>query len=174
MSKSFLIARFFYNNSSILYDRTGAIHAADWEDATDLSTYWTIDNNQFWTTGGSPSVDSDWQTNYVTTDPKLAGEEQGSPVDWDGQSGATYYKDITFANVIPNRNSGSIDTGKTLPYENTYLSNGSDFIGLPTTVNFVTMQQSHDGKWDIGAIIYSESKAILKPPVDLKVNIAEP
>ena len=165
---------FFYNNLSILYDRTSATHAAFWDNdyPTDLSTYWKIDNNQFWTKGGSPYVDRNWQTNYVRTDPKLAGEEQGSPVDWDGQSGATYYKDITFAHVYPNADSGLVNTGKIISFEDTFLSNGSDFSVLPTTPTIVTKQQSHDGKWDIGAIIFSEStesKAIIKSPVGLDV-----
>jgi len=162
---------FFHNNTSILYDRTSSAHAEDWTNPADLATYWTINNNAFWTTGGSPKVDVDWQTNYVIADPKLAGEEKDSPVDWDGQSGATYYKDITFAHVTPNSDSGLIDTGKIIPYEDTYLSNGSDFSVLPTTVTFVAKQQSHDGKWDIGAIIFSDSEAILKPPFRLNIKI---
>ena len=164
-------AGYCYNNASILYDRTGDKHAKD-QYGSDISS-WTIENNHFWTTGGSPTVDVDWDTNYVTTDPKLAGEEQGSPMDWDGQSGAEYYKNITFADVTPKSGSSLINTGKNILFEDTYLSNGSDFSVLPNTFTFVKKQQLHDGKWDIGAIIFSEStesKAILKSPVGLDVG----
>ena len=164
-------AGYWYNNASILYDKTGDKHAKD-QDLSNISN-WTIEDNLFWTTGGSPSIDTDWDTNSDTTDPKLAGEEQGSPIDWDGQSGAEYYKNITFADVTPKSGSGLINTGKTISFEDTFLSNGSDFSVLPTTPTFVTKQQSHDGKWDIGAIIFSESiesKAILKSPVGLDVK----
>ena len=71
------------NNASILYDQTSATHVKD--NATGYSG-WTIDNNAFWTTGGAPTVDSDWRTNYVTSDPKLPGEEVYH-IDWDGQTG---------------------------------------------------------------------------------------
>lgn len=165
---------FIKNNLSILYDRTSSSHAQDWSDPADLSTYFTIDNNYYWTSGGSPTVDVDWRTNYITTDPKLHGEEKDYPVDWDGQTGATYFSDITLEDVTPESDSDLINGGDDLGWEATFLAPGSDFALLPTSVTFVTKQQSHDGKWDIGAIIYSESKAILKPPVDLKVNIAEP
>ena len=99
----------------------------------------------------------------------MAGEERTSPVNWDGQFGATYYKDITFADVTPNSGSGLIDTGKTVPFEDTYLSNGSDFTVLPTTVTFVTKQQSHDDKWDIGAIIFSNNVYPVRDPVGLHI-----
>lgn len=168
----FANAGYWYNNASILYDRTGNKHAND-QYLSNISN-WTIENNHFWTKGGSPTVDADWRTNYVTTDPKLYGEEKGSPVDWVGQTTVTYYyKDITFADVTPNSGSGLINTGKIIPFEDTFLSNGSDFSVLPTTPTFVTKQQSHDGKWDIGAIIFSEStesKATLKAPVGLDVG----
>ena len=48
-----------YNNASIFYDQTGATHVED--DAVQYPSGWTIDNNAFWTTGGSPIVDSNWR-----------------------------------------------------------------------------------------------------------------
>ena len=167
-------AGYIYNNTSILYDRTGATHVAD--DAGQLPhANWTIENNHFWTTGGYDCTtdleDAGFDDYCKDGDPKLYGEEKGSPVNWDGQSGATYFSDITFADVTPYSGSGLIDTGKTIPYEDTFLSNESDFAVLPTTVNFVTEQQSHDSKWDVGAIIFSNSEAGLKPPVGLQIRI---
>jgi hypothetical protein len=167
-------AAYYYNNVSILYDRSGDKHVTDYGTNPGAGINWYIDNNAFWTTGGSPMVDFSWQTNFVTTNPRLYGEEIAG-VDWDGQAGTTYYKDITLTDVTPISGPGLIDTGKTIPFEETYLSNGSDFSVLPTTVNFFTQRQSHDGKWDIGAVIFSDSEeGIIKPPVGLQINIAEP
>ncbi|MCK5475091.1 MAG: right-handed parallel beta-helix repeat-containing protein [Candidatus Pacebacteria bacterium] len=141
---------FIYNNTSILYDITGSIHVADWSDPPALSTYWTIENNHFWTTGGSPTVDTDWQTNMITTDPQLTGEPL---IDWDGQSGPTYYKDIKFSDVIPLAGSSLIGSGKTLDasYNKTFLTQGTDFSALPNLTNF-TLSSQTDGSWDIGAV----------------------
>lgn len=141
-----------YNNSSILYDQVGAYHAGGQVDAG-----WTIDNNHFWTTGGSPTVASGWQTNMVTTDPKLPGEDIHA-IDWDGQSGATYYKDIDFdTHLYPPADSGLIGTGKTLGvgYENTFLTQGTDFGDLPDTETFEFADQPTN--WDIGAIVRSDA-----------------
>ena len=140
-----------YNNASILYDRTGARHVDD--DSTSYPNGWDIDNNAFWTSGGSPTVDSDWRTNCVTSDPKLPGEEVYH-IDWDGQTGATYWKNITInKHLFPPSNSSLFNSGKTLSgYEATFLTYGSDFTKLPGTATFVTSKQPDAGKWDIGAI----------------------
>ena len=139
-----------YNNASILYDQTSAAHVED--NATSYSG-WTIDNNAFWTTGGSPTVDSDWRTNYVTSDPKLPGEEVYH-IDWDGQTGATYWKNITInKHLFPPSNSSLFNSGKTLSgYNATILTYGSDFTKLPGTATFVTATQPDTGNWDIGAL----------------------
>ena len=144
---------FIYNNLSIMYEGGGGNHASDWNNPEALSTYWTIDNNHYWTTGGSPTVDADWQTNYIVTDPKLEGEET-SAVDWDGQSGATYFKDITFANCVPESDGGGIGNGKDLggTYQSTLLSTGSDFSVLPGTQTFYLSDQDLLG-WIIGAAL---------------------
>ncbi|MCK5475998.1 MAG: right-handed parallel beta-helix repeat-containing protein, partial [Candidatus Pacebacteria bacterium] len=141
---------FFYNNSSILYDRPGSKHMTDQGNPIDLSTYWDISHNHFWTIGGSPTVDTDWQTNMITTDPKLTGEPA---IDWDGQSGPTYYKDIKFSDVIPLAGSSLIGSGKTLnaSYNKTFLTQGTDFSTLPNSPNFMLSSQT-DGSWDIGAV----------------------
>ena len=133
---------FIYNNASILYDRTGASHAADWGDPSGLSNYWQITDNAFWTTGGNPIVDPDWRKNYVTNDPKLAGEEDRLSVDWDGQSGMTYYKDITNADVKPVSGSSLMDSQERIIY-------GS--------------------KWDVGATTLPKGESVLQAPVGLKI-----
>ena len=146
---------FIANNASILYDRTSSTHAIDIGEPADLSKYWIIDNNAFWTDGGSPTVDSDWKSNYVTGDPKLAGEEQGSPVAWTGQSRSTYYKDFTFYDVTPNSDSALINAGKTLGagYETKFLTHGTDFSKLPNIPTFQRASQPNSAKWSIGAIV---------------------
>jgi len=159
-------AAYIYNNSSILYDKTSENHTVDYSGLLPHDN-WTIDNNHFWTTGGSPTVDADWQTNYVTTDPKLLGE--AVPVDWDGQSGATYFSDIDFdTHLYLASDSGLIDTGKTLESYNTlFLTNGTDFGDLPTTETFTSVHQADHPQstnaWDIGAVIYRTTQEI--PPV---------
>lgn len=87
----------YYNNSSIIIDNQSAVHA-NTDSSSDLPhANWSITGNHFWTEGGSPSVPSAWQTGMDTSDPDLAGQ---STVDWDGQSGPTYYKDINPATDI--------------------------------------------------------------------------
>ena len=71
-------AGYFYNNASIFYHRPEK-HVND--DATS-KTNWTISHNLYWTPGIPAEVDSDWNTSYQRDNPLLAGEEQGSPVDW--------------------------------------------------------------------------------------------
>ena len=140
-----------YNNASILYDQTGANHVQDGSGSYPAG--WTIDNNAFWTTGGSPTVRSNWRKNYVTSDPKLPGEEVYH-IDWDGQTGATYWKNITInKHLFPPSNSSLFNSGKTLSgYNATILTYGSDFTKLPDTATFVTATQPNAGNWDIGAI----------------------
>jgi F5/8 type C domain-containing protein len=143
---------YIYNNSSILYDRIDAIHGG--HGATFPHANWTIDNNHFWTTGGSPTVDDGWTTNYITTDPKLPGEPS---IDWDGQSGTTYYKDIKFNDIYPSADSPLINAGKTLDagYNNIFLTEGTDFGALPDEAAFKTASQTGHGNWEIGAFVYT-------------------
>jgi len=142
-------AGYIYNNSSILYDRVTVDHTND-----DFDAGWDVDNNHFWTTGGSPTVRTGWQTNMVTTDPKLSGEPA---IDWDGQSGATYYKDIKFSDIMPLYGSALIGSGKTLGagFEDEFLTTGTDFSGLPDTIAFT--KASQPTSWDLGACIFGES-----------------
>ncbi|MCK5510268.1 hypothetical protein KAI65_01835, partial [Candidatus Parcubacteria bacterium] len=140
-----------YNNSFVLYDQTSETHVLDYQDFLPHPN-WTIDNNHFWTAGSPPTVDIDWRTNMITTDPKLSGEPT---IDWDGQSGPTYYKDIKFSDVYPLVGSALIGTGKTLgvDYNKIFLTKGTDFSTLPDAINF-TLSSQTDGSWDIGAIEY--------------------
>jgi hypothetical protein len=78
-----------YHNSSILYDRPNSKHVQ--LDTTFPSTNWTINNNHFWTNGGSPVVASAFRNNYDTRNPKLMGEPS---INWIKQTGATYYMNI--------------------------------------------------------------------------------
>lgn len=80
---------YFYNNSSIIYDRPNAKHVQ--HDASFPDSDWTIGDNHFWTNGGSPVVVSVWQKNYDISDPKLMGEPL---VNWIKQIGSTYYLNI--------------------------------------------------------------------------------
>lgn len=160
------------NNVSILYDRTGSSHAEDQGNPGDLSTYWTIDNNAFWTTGGSPTVDVDWQTNDVTGDPKFYGEEKESPVNWNNlSSGDPRDNGVTFADVIPNSSSSLIDRGKILSWNTTLLTLGTDFSVLPDTLTLVTTsQQTNDGTLDIGAITHDQATGSISAPKGLMVT----
>lgn len=160
---------FWYNNASILYDKSGNLHFADIGDPANLSTYWTIDNNAYWTTGGSPTVDIDWRTNYVTTDPKLAGEEQGSPINWDGLPSGDPTSNVTIANVTPEAGSGLIDSGKTLSFEATFSIGTSDYTTLPDSITFNSVEQGADGYWDIGAII-AGTAATAPTPTDTSTS----
>jgi len=158
-----------YNNSSILYDRTTAIHGG--HDKTFPHANWTVDNNHFWTTGGSPTVDDGWTTNYVITDPKLPGEPS---IDWDGQSGATYYKDIDFkAHLYPPADSPLVNTrSKPLGagYNTTFLTYGTDFGTLPDKATFKTASQA-PGNLDIGAICNTSGATTpLEPPQNLEIK----
>ena len=144
----------WYNNASILYDRPDSVHAADFGDPTDLSDYWTIDNNLFWTRGGSPVVDASWRKNAIIADPKLIG---GNVIDWTGQSGPTYFKDIKFSDLYPMADSPLIGSGKPLDesFDNIYLTQGTDFSTLPNVPKFSLAMQPEVGNWDLGAIITS-------------------
>jgi hypothetical protein len=152
-----------------LYDRTGATHVVDIAGQLPHPN-WTIENNHFWTTGGyeckTDLEDAGFDDYCKDSDPKLKGEVKAPPIDWDGQSGATYYKNIKFEDVMPVHDSGLINSGKKVPYDDTFLCKGSDFSKLPTEVSIVEEQQSHDDKWDIGAIIFSD---ILNPPNGLRI-----
>ena len=76
-----------YNNASIRYD-TSYAHVTD--SARKADTGIIIDNNSFWPVDGTRTVDAEWQTIIMlTADPKLVGEL--TPVDWDGQTGRTYW-----------------------------------------------------------------------------------
>ena len=157
-------AGYVYNNSSILYDRTTSKHTNN-----NLDAGWDVDNNHFWTTGGSPVVGAGWQGNYVITDPKLPGEPS---VDWDGQSGATYYKDIDFnTHLYPPADSPLFNTSKPLGagYSSTFLTYGTDFGTLPDKATFKTVSQADYGNWDIGAICNTSGVTPLDSPKDFKL-----
>jgi len=152
-----------YNNSFILYDQTGARHVLDYQNFLPHAN-WTIDNNHFWTTGGSPTVDVGWRTNYIITDPKLPGEPS---IDWDGQSGATYYKNIDFnTHLYPPADSALVNAGKTLEsaaYETMFLTKGTDFDTLPNTPTYQRVSQFDAPNWSIGAIVRGVGSPISSP-----------
>lgn len=128
-------AGFFYNNASILYDRTGNLHASDYDGS--LAT-WTISHNAFWTTGGSPTVDADWQTNYVVADPHLDGEDNDS-FDWDGQAAGNPQDKFEFLLITPLSNSALLNRAKSLtPWDESLLTKTSIFgsASLPDSPNF--------------------------------------
>ena len=144
-------AGYIYNNSSMLYDRTESDH-----DGANMSLphiNWDVDTNHFWTTGGSPTVDDGWTTNYVTTDPKLPGEPS---IDWDGQSGPTYYKDIDFdVHLHPPSDSGLVGNGKSLDddFDNKLLTKGTKWSDSPGIT--AQLAEQNAGDWDVGASKYS-------------------
>lgn len=161
-------AGYVYNNSSILYDRTTSNHTNN-----NLDAGWGVDNNHFWTTGGSPVVGAGWQGNYVITDPKLPGEPA---IDWDGQSGATYYKDIDFnTHLYTPADSPLVDSSKTLGagYNTAFLTYGTDFGTLPDKATFKTASQADHGDWDIGAICNTSGATPLESPKGLKAITPE-
>jgi F5/8 type C domain-containing protein/parallel beta helix pectate lyase-like protein len=148
------IAAYIYNNSSIIYDQTG-VDPYQGAQASDFSTF-TIENNHAWITGGLVSTDINFRfrTDLCIGDPRLPGEPS---IDWDGQSGPTYYKDINFNDIYPSADSPLINAGKTLDagYNNIFLTEGTDFGALPDTIEFVQATQPDDN-WGIGAIVNSE------------------
>lgn len=149
-----------YNNSSILYDRTGSKHAY----VTDIGKNWNIDYNHFWTTGGSPNVPSTWRSNYVTTDPKLPGEPV---VDWDGLTGTNYFNMIDFGKHLSiSLDSNLANAGKILGsgYNSKFLTAGTDF----SKFKFQRKSQPNSAKWHIGAIIPNPAN-YLPPPQVLKI-----
>lgn len=159
---------YIYNNSSILYDRTEAIHGGYGSRLPHAN--WTIDNNHFWTTGGSPTVDDGWDDNYVITDPKLPGEPS---VDWDGQTGPTYFSDIDFnTHLYPSVDSALVGAGKTLDdgFDNKLLTKGTKWSDSPGIT--AQLAEQSVGDWDIGASKYS-----VVPNADInndgKVNIED-
>lgn len=144
---------FIYNNASILYDQTGSTHCYDSSGSGTFGDYWTVSHHAFWTTGGDPTVDADWQTSAVVTDPKITGEDDG-PIDWDGQAvGDPRSTNLTFANLTPKTGSHLIDAGKSLLWEKTFLGVGTDYNVLPSTQTFIEVEEDWDSIWDIGPII---------------------
>jgi len=158
-----------YNNAFVRYDTTGD-HIYD-EQSGEESGYWTIDNNAFWTTGGSPTVDADWQTNYVITNPRLYGEET-TALNWDGLDSGDPRLDgvnVEFIDLLPESDSSLIDAGnKTLAgYDDDFLSTGSDFDDLPTTATFTLLDQDVRGtSWEIGAYVY-DSDPVTGDPITI-------
>jgi len=143
----------FYNNASILYDQTGASYISDNIGSGGFGAA-TIDNNAYWTTGGNPTVDSNWRTNYITTDPKLPGEPS---IDWDGQSGPTYFSDIDFdTHLYQPIDSALVNAGKTLDagFDNKLLTKGTKWSDSPGIT--AQLAEQSVGDWDIGASKYSE------------------
>ena len=140
----------YYNNVLILYDQTGSSHVTDSIDSAYFGAA-TIENNSYWTTGGSPTVDSNWDTNYTTTNPLLPGEPS---VDWDGQTGADYYKNITIEHhLFPASNSPLWNAGKVLgsEFNSSFLTKASNYSTLTDVVNFTMEDQG--ALWNIGPFV---------------------
>ena len=157
-----------YNNAFILYDQISTKHALDYRDFLPRSN-WRVENNSFWTKGGSPTVDTDWRIGYITSDPGLPGEPS---VDWDGQTGPTYYKGINFSDIYPRVGSPLNDSGKILGagYSATFLTSGTNFSKLPVEATFQI--SSISGSWPIGAIVHENgtgSGVSIRPPSNLQI-----
>lgn len=165
---------YVYNNASILYGKTSAKHILD--DATVPYVTWHQSNNAFWTTGGSPVVDSDWRTNYVTTDPQLPGEPS---IDWDGQTGVNYYLNIDLReHLYPSSASPLFGKGLNLGsmFNNRFLSAGTKFDINPVKSSFVSVEIPAGSPWHIGAIAPSgeaqESPVYpIPPPSGVTIDI---
>jgi len=139
---------YFYNNASVLYDQAGSTHISD--SGVFPNAHWNIGHNAFWTTGGSPSVDVNWQTNYVTGDPLLDGEEV-SDIDWDGLTGS-YYTAVNASDVYSSDPASSLDgTGFNHGFDDTQLTADHDFASGENSLGENTAP-----KW-IGAIITASS-----------------
>ena len=120
-----------YNNASILYESTNGKHAIDYGNFLPYAG-WIIDNNAFWTTGGSPVVDSSWKKNHIVIDPKLTGSG------WTSSSGPLYFYNISVSDIYPPSDSGLVGTGKNLEsfFVKSLLTSGTDFSKLPSTAVF--------------------------------------
>jgi len=155
---------FVYNNASIFYDNpaggTTAKHGFESGTGT-FTTYWTVDTNAYWTTGAH-TVDTDWDTNYVTTDPKLYGEDKAADpnnVNWDGLASGDPRGLVDFADIYPDSaDSPLIGAGKTLTYDDDFLSDGAVFADLPATDSLsgtLLDQDIYGTAWEIGAFVYA-------------------
>ena len=136
---------YFYNNVSVLYDRTGSSHTV----SVTPGPHWTISNNAFWTAGGSPKYDSDYGAGVVTTDPRFPGEPA---LDWDGLTGTNYFHMIDFAkHLYISPDSSLANAGKILGsgYNNMFLTADTDFNNF----SFKRIPQPGSTKWCIGPII---------------------
>ena len=153
----------WYNNASILYDQTDEVHVAD--DGSIPHANWTIEYNAYWTAGtGDPTIDADWDDYEVVTDPKLYGEPA---VNWDGQTTGDPRSKIEFADIYPESDSSLIDAGKTLTYDDDFLSTGTDFSVLPATQTFTLLDQDMRGDgWEIGAAVY-DSDPVTGDPITI-------
>ena len=139
-----------YNNSFILYNNTTGKHSAEASHSLPQANV-KIENNAFWTTGGSPSVDADWKNNCVITNPKLSGEYS---VNWNGQTGSEYYKNINVSDVSPPPDSKLLVSGKILTgYNVPLLTNVGEFNKLPGKANFIMKSNNNNGNWAIGAVL---------------------
>ena len=151
-----------YNNASILYDQKNARHVVD---ALPDRVGWEIENNAFWTKGGSPNVINGWRNKYVVLDPKLPVRA------WTKQSGTHYYYGISFADIYPPTDSSFVGSGKQLEnsYNKNLLTNGSDFSALPQKANFQLKTNSNT----IGAItresISSNFTNTISTPENLRI-----
>ncbi|MCK5292845.1 MAG: right-handed parallel beta-helix repeat-containing protein, partial [Thermoplasmata archaeon] len=143
---------YIYNNSSIHYNKACA-HIINW-DISEGYNGWNISHNHFYPVDNINTVLPIFTNNYLTMNPKLIG---GDIVDWTGQSGPTYFKDIKFSDLYPMADSPLIGSGKPLGigFDNIFLTKGSDFSTLPNVPKFILAMQPEVGNWDIGAIITS-------------------
>ena len=130
-----------------------------------------IDNNAFWTTGGSPQVIDGWRKNYVVSDPKLP-----KTTGWASTKGENYFNQINFNNIYPPSNSSLVGTGKNLgsDYIPTLLTYGTNFSTLPNKATFQTKNNPINSNWTIGAIINGgETPISMTKPENLRIISTE-
>ena len=149
-------AGYIYNNASILYHQTDATHVSDGDTLPHVN--WTISNNAYWTDGGSPTVDANWQTNYIITDPLLPGEALA--VNWDGQTGATYFSDIKYTTHLYPTAGALIQAGLDHAFEQTFLTTGTDFTNVLSGHSAFVRAEQHLTLPDIGPWARGAAEAV--------------
>ncbi|MCK5292678.1 MAG: right-handed parallel beta-helix repeat-containing protein, partial [Thermoplasmata archaeon] len=143
---------YVYNNSSIHYNKT-CPHVVNWDLGTGYGA-WDISHNHFYPVDSVNTVLPIFNNNAIIADPKLTNAHQ---IDFTGQSGPTYFKDIKFSDLYPMADSPLIGSGKPLDesFDNIFLTQGTDFSTLPNVPKFSLAMQTEVGNWDLGAIISS-------------------
>lgn len=155
----------FYNNVSVLYDRTTAGQTRLISDNyVGALSRWTIDRNLFWDAqagpGSQPAVEDSWGGGKIQVDPAFPGEPTFS---WTGQAGEGYVYSFDVVALLTPPAGGVVDTeGRALgaDFAESFLTEGTLFSDLPDTVSMKLQQQP--AVWALGAVI----RARTPPPQD--------